>query len=85
MDMTRRCNISFYVWLFVCSAGIIKCNNSLMSNDSSRCLNGAVELHQNSISEKQMVIYNRQFTSLESIFGNTHTFVYCSKKSRINY
>ena len=27
-------------------------------------LNGAVELHQNSISEEKMVIYNRQFTEL---------------------
>ena len=66
---------------------LLTMTNLIIANEQrlKPLLNGAVELHQNSISEKQMVIYNREFTSLESIFGNTHTFVYCSKKSRINY
>ena len=44
-------------------------------------LNGAVELHQNSISDKQMVIYNRRFASLESVLGNTQTYLTVVKRT----
>jgi hypothetical protein len=53
---------------------ILTITNATWANDQrlKPFLNGAVELHQNSISDKQMVIYNRRFDSLESILGNTN-------------
>ena len=62
---------------------LLTMTNLIIANEQrlKPLLNGAVELHQNSISDKKMVIYNRDFTSLESIFGNTHTFVTVVKRA----
>ena len=80
MDMTRRVNISVYVLLFLCLLGL---SNVIFANDQrlKPLLNGAVELHRNSISEKQMVIYNRHFSNLESVLGNTQTYLTVVKRS----
>ena len=80
MDMTRRVNISVYVLLFLCLLGL---SNVIFANDQrlKPLLNGAVELHRNSISEKQMVIYNRRFSNLESVLGNTQTYLTVVKRS----
>jgi hypothetical protein len=79
MDMTRRVNISVYVLLFLCLLGL---SNVIFANDQrlKPLLNGAVELHRNSISEKQMVIYNRRFANLESVLGNTQTYLTVVKR-----
>ena len=38
-------------------------------------VNGALELQINSYTDEQIAIFNRRFASLESIFGNTQTFL----------
>jgi hypothetical protein len=64
---------------------ILTITNATWANDQrlKPFLNGAVELHQNSISDKQMVIYNRRFDSLESILGNTKTFLTVVKRTEL--
>ena len=56
---------------------ILALSNPISANDQrlKPLLNGSLELHQNSFSDEQVAIFNRRFTSLESIFGNTQTFL----------
>ena len=56
---------------------ILALSNPISANDQrlKPLLNGSLELHQNSFSDEQVAIFNRRFTSLESIFGDTQTFL----------
>jgi len=38
-------------------------------------LNGAFELQSNSYSDEKMAVFNRHFSDLEAIFGNSETFL----------
>ena len=80
MGITRRFNISACVLLFLFLLGL---SDVIFANDQrlKPLLNGAVELHRNSISEKQMVIYKRRFANLESVLGNTQTYLTVVKRS----
>ena len=56
---------------------VLALSNPISANDQrlKPLLNGAFELRSNSYSDEKMAIFNRRFTSLESIFGDTQTFL----------
>ena len=64
---------------------LLTMTNLIIANEQrlKPLLNGAVELHQNSVTPKQMVIYNRRFDSLESVLGNTQTFLTVVKRTEL--